>query len=103
MGDINKDAIPDILVGERAGSPTGAADRAGRAWVFLGPTYDAFLALAPDKAMKGAEAGRSVSWGDIDGDGKLESVLAAPLRTTAPMSETEARDRTLGGRVYIYR
>jgi hypothetical protein len=97
-GDVNKDGIPDLIVGAW-GADTSGAD-AGAVYIFLGKanTPRTRAAKDADVTLKGAAAidyfGFSVAAGcDLNGDGIGDVVVGAPL------NDGGARD---AGAVYVF-
>ena len=86
-GDLNKDGFDDLLLGAlSADGPENQSDLAGEAYLILGGEH---LADVIDTAADGADAliygaaavdrlGRSVTMGDVNGDGFSDAVLSAP-------------------------
>jgi len=88
LGDIDGDGIDDIAVGSPLFDSAVAADR-GAAYLFYGsaagvdPSASVSAGIISEArrfqgSQIGAQAGRSVSGGDIDGDGVNEVLVGAP-------------------------
>jgi hypothetical protein len=86
-GDVDDDGYGDVLIGAPGhGDPAGHT-RLGAAYLVLGPvtgTFDLSSADATFVGVTGGEsAGESVSSaGDVNGDGRPDLLIGAPLRST---------------------
>lgn len=82
MGDLNGDTIPDLLVGAPGQTADGNSGQ-GQAFIFSGANGSLLFTLNDPLPQRDANLGRAVaSGGDLDGDGKLDALVAAPLQTT---------------------
>ena len=82
MGDLNGDTIPDLLVGAPGQTADGNSGQ-GQAFIFSGANGSLLFTLNDPLPQRDANFGRSVtSGGDLDGDGKFDPLVAAPLQTT---------------------
>lgn len=93
-GDVNGDGVPDLLIGASGG---GDAD-AGSGYLFYGPLEGPVLASDADAILEeqagGGWFGNSIAAaGDLDGDGRRDIVVGAPL------SDFAAAD---AGRTYLF-
>jgi len=78
-GDVNGDLVPDLLVGAPRQMVNGINQ--GQAFVFSGANGSLLLTLDNTTAQADAKFGAAVaSAGDTDGDGKADSLVAAPLQ-----------------------
>lgn len=77
-GDVNADGYADVVVA--APFHAGVGIHSGRAWLYRGSALG--LASSPEwtveGAQPGAEFGRSVAIGDLNGDGPAEIIAGAP-------------------------
>ena len=72
VGDVNQDAIPDLLIG------AFGQNKSGQAYVFSGTDGAYLLTLKPPQPQSGAGFGWSVDGiGDVTGDGTSELVVGA--------------------------
>jgi hypothetical protein len=80
-GDVDGDAIPDVVVGNRTRN-SGGMDNIGVLSVFAGPltreTVEQVVAVGPHEQNFGTFFGTSVASVDVDGDGTSEIVASAP-------------------------
>lgn len=91
--DTDGDGINDILVG--ASGETFNGRRAGRAYLFSGASGALLLQLASAAPKRNGNFGQSVAGlGDVDGDGRGDLAVGAPLEDN--LSEPNP------GSVYIY-
>lgn len=91
VGDFNGDGRPDYLIGAPFADPAGRAD-AGAAWLVFGAAspgaaIDLSNFAGKGLAIQGARAGDLAGWsvagiGDINGDGKADIAVGAPLADT---------------------
>lgn len=79
-GDIDGDALPDILIGAPGNDEAG--NNAGKIYLFLGKSIQGQAALRlanADYSFLGEEAGNQIgmvmSAGDVDGDGKADILI----------------------------
>lgn len=82
MGDLNGDTIPDLLIGSPGQTADGNSGQ-GQAFIFSGANGSLLFTLNDPLPQRDANFGRAVaSGGDLDGDGKFDPLVAAPLQTT---------------------
>jgi len=92
VGDVNGDGKADFIVGAPGASPN-AIPLAGSAYVYSGATGN--LLFQKDGADSSDQFGISVAGaGDVDGDGKADFIIGAPL--ASPSGVTQA------GSAYVY-
>ena len=92
IGDLNGDAREDFIVGAYLADPGGTAD-AGSAYVYSGTNGNLLYQNNGDGT--GDEFGTSVSRaGDVNGDGKADFIVGAPLTDTGDMTDV--------GSAYVY-
>jgi hypothetical protein len=77
VGDVNNDGKDDVLVGAPEAS-AGGMTRAGKAFVFLGPSFTTVSTLQDPEPEDSAHFGRSLAAGDVNGDGRDEVIVGAP-------------------------
>lgn len=93
--DVNLDGYPDVVAGARWNDAGG--DAAGRAYVFFGgPGADGVADLVLTGAVAGDEFGKTVSLGDVNGDGVADVLVAAPLHDAGGPANDDR------GRVYVF-
>jgi len=81
MGNFNGDAVPELLIGA-PGQTAGGNSGQGQAFIFSGATGGLLVTLDNPIAQRDANFGHTVaSGGDLDGDGVLDPLVAAPLQT----------------------
>ena len=88
-GDVDRDGVTDILVGDVADSRLGPGS--GRAYVFSGASEEKLRVFNAENAGDGFGIGRSC--GDLDGDGAADFFLAA---------FTSSAGAPTGGKGYLY-
>ena len=71
IGDVNGDGKPDVVVGNGSNSPT---DALGNVAVLLGNGDGTFQTAVP--YHRGGYGASSVAMADVNGDGKLDLVVA---------------------------
>jgi hypothetical protein len=79
-GDVNNDGSDDAIVGEDSSSVDtagGPLARAGKAFVFLGPTFSTVLPLEDPDPEQNAFFGLSLSAGDANNDGRDDAIVSA--------------------------
>jgi len=76
-GDVNGDGKADLLVGA-PDAPVSGVLRAGRAFVFLGPSFSTSFALQDSEPEGNAGFGRALAAGDLDNDGDDDVIVGAP-------------------------
>jgi hypothetical protein len=103
-GDFDGDGVTDIAFASAFGDgPGNERPDAGEAYIFLGPFEpgDSLDAGAGDQqltvygATAGDQLGRSITAGDVDGDGLADLVLGAPF------GDGPAESRADAGEVYV--
>ncbi len=83
-GDVNGDAVPDLLVGAYQADP-GGRHQAGTVYLFSG--VDGSQLTRFDGAAEENEMGRSCAGiGDLDGDGTVDLVLGADITDRGGMN-----------------
>jgi len=91
-GDVNADGVPDFIVGAPSADPGGRKD-AGSAYVYSGA--DGALLFQKDGAAAFDYLGSSVAGaGDVDGDGKADFIISAPVASPGGLS--------YAGSAYVY-
>ena len=93
-GDVNGDGVPDLLVGASGGGDAGA----GSGYLFYGPLEGPVLAGEADVILEeqagGGWFGNSIAGsGDLNGDGRRDIIVGAPL---SDFAAAEA------GRTYLF-
>jgi hypothetical protein len=78
VGDVDNDAVPDILIGAPQEDPAGSPRDTGRAYVFSGRTADLLMTLvSPDEPYNGELGWSGSGLSDIDNDGYSEIAVSA--------------------------
>jgi len=76
VGDVTGDGRDDMLVG----APNAGSDGSGRVYVFSGATGSLYRILSSPHAEAGGRFGTAVAnAGDVDGDGRDDVIIGAPL------------------------
>ncbi len=84
VGDVNDDAIPDLIVGA-PGQKVGENSGQGQAYVFSGADGSLLFTLDNPTPQAYADFGFAVvSGGDLDGDGIPDPVIGAPFQDVGP-------------------
>ncbi|MGX2042098.1 VCBS repeat-containing protein [Methylocaldum sp. MU1018] len=84
-GDVDGDGRPDILVGA-ADQTVGGNDSQGQAFVFSGADGSLLYTLDDPVPQAGAGFGVTVAGpGDVDGDGRPDTLVGAPRQTVDGM------------------
>lgn len=104
-GDVDGDGVDDIAMGARlADNPMSSRDNAGAVYVLFGSSdppsvvdlAEAPAGLAVYYGVDGSDLlGGSLATGDLDGDGTVELIMAAPF------GDGPANSRTGAGEVYV--
>jgi hypothetical protein len=89
-GDVNRDRIPDIFVGDWNATVSGAPGT-GRAYVFSGKDGARLHVFEAEQPGDGFGVGRAI--GDVDGD-KYDDLIIAAYTSSAGASA--------GGKAYLY-
>jgi len=97
-GDINGDGIDDLIVGNHDAT-SAAQNQAGEVYVFFGyanrprETVD-LSTMAADVTIggpaSGAQLGRALAVGDVNGDGTQDLIMAAPFLKRSGISDAGA-------------
>ena len=75
--DVNGDGKADLLVGA-PGAAAGGEGRAGKSFVFLGPSFSTSYALQAPQPEAQTSFGTALAGADIDGDGDDDVIVGAP-------------------------
>jgi hypothetical protein len=95
-GDVNRDGVPDLLVGDRGDDPGPSPNDAGRAYVFSGRDGMILFQLASPAEERDGNFGVSVrSAGDVNHDGVADLIVGAYLEDPATSPED-------AGRAYVF-
>jgi hypothetical protein len=94
-GDFNDDGFADVIVGDEAADP-GNGPRAGRAYVFSGPSGNLLIELASPNGEEFGDFGHSVAAaGDVDQDGLPDLIVGA-------YQEDPGSSPANAGRAYLF-
>jgi len=93
VGDVNGDGKGDIVVGAD-GETVGGNTRQGRAYLFSGASGSVRFTLDTPNPQAYAYFGWSVAVGDVDGDGKGDITVGAPLEDVGGNDQQ--------GRAYVF-
>ena len=96
-GDVNRDGVPDLIVGAPAEDPGTSPEEAGRAYVFSGQGGSLLHELAsPNEEATLGHFGYSVAGaGDVDHDGFTDLIVGANLEDPDPSPNA-------AGRAYVF-
>ena len=95
-GDVNRDGYPDLVVGEMYADILGQT-HAGQAWAILGPSLQQSKRFEAYDPALDANFGRRIACADVNNDGFLDVIVAAPLAD--PLGPSNNHE----GEIYIYR
>lgn len=96
LPDMNGDGRGDIAIGAALADPGGAPTDSGRAFIYSGATGAFLRGMASPKQEAGGAFGTSIAGlPDVNGNGKGDIVVGAPLEDTPNISDV--------GRVYLFR
>ncbi|MFG0316833.1 MAG: FG-GAP-like repeat-containing protein [Planctomycetota bacterium JB042] len=87
--DVNGDGREDLIVGAFLGDRPGVTD-AGQTFVLLGPDLQQTFFVTPRTGSANAQFGVFGDAADVDGDGRAELLITAPLHSSGPLAETGA-------------
>jgi hypothetical protein len=94
-GDVNNDGHADLAVGAFLEDPDPSSWNAGRAYVFDGQSGDPiFTLVSPNEEINGYFGVSVAHAGDIDGDGRPDVLVGAPLE--------DGGGEINGGRAYVF-
>jgi hypothetical protein len=110
LGDVNGDGYDDVAIGAPAAADviagTGTIAAVGAVFVYYGsatglPTTPSAV-LQPTTPIAGALFGYSIAGGDINGDGKNDIIVGAPLDMVTISTGGSGTASATVGKVYAY-
>jgi hypothetical protein len=93
-GDINRDGVPDIYIGDYNATVKKDRTGAGRVYIYSGATGRVLRTYNGEEAGDGFGPGRAI--GDIDGDGRADLIVAAYLSSAG--APTAGKAYVISGR-----
>ena len=110
LGDVNGDGYDDVAIGAPGMinliSGTGSLANLGAVFVYYGsanglsPTPS--VEIQPSVAVAGALFGFSIAGGDVDGDGKNDIIVGAPMDATTISTGGSGTATGTVGKVYVF-
>jgi hypothetical protein len=98
VGDVNRDAVPDVIVAAPNEDPGISPDSAGRAYLLSGQDGSLLFELVSPNEELGGLFGLSVAGaGDVNGDGVPDVIVAAPNEDPGSSPDSAGRAYVFGG------
>ncbi len=97
-GDFTGDGTPDLLIGA-PNQTVGRHFGQGQAFVFSGVDGSLLITLNNPPDQAGARFGAAVAFADIDGDGRPDPIIGAPLQDVAFFDQGQVFAPALSGAV----